>query len=237
MPAQAEVSGNPVPALAPDIWLSERLGTAAFTLPAEADAELRPAVRPAFLQTKVDIENPSRVEALIRAGYSLVETAVTLEKSIDGVSNVGGTARFAAPADEPAVRQIAGCAFSQSRFHKDERIARRVADRIKADWAGNFFSGSRGTHMVIAQDSGRIAGFLLLIHCGKRLIIDLVAVAPPSQGRGIGRAMLDFAAEHVAGAQLYVVGTQLQNVRSLVYYNGYGFRIVRASHSLHRHLS
>jgi ribosomal protein S18 acetylase RimI-like enzyme len=229
----AEAAG----ALVPDRWLAERLNVAAFSLPADADPALLPGTRPAFLQTKVDISDMTRLAALVRAGYSLVETAVTLEMPITKVRREGTTARFAAPTDEDAVRTIAAAAFTQSRFHTDPKIAKPVAARIKADWAGNFFSGRRGTHLVVADDGGAAAGFLLLIHRGEELVIDLVGVRPGSQGKGLGRAMLDFAATQVEGVNRYVVGTQLHNTQSLAYYTGYGFRIVRANHSLHRHLS
>jgi ribosomal protein S18 acetylase RimI-like enzyme len=224
-------------ALVPDGWLSGRLNVAAFTLPEDADPGLRPMVRPAFLQTKISIDAQDRLEALIRAGYSLMETAVTLEMLVAAKGPSHNLARFAKAADELKVRSIAASAFTQSRFHMDPRISKTAASRIKSDWAGNFFDGGRGTHMVVSEDAGVTAGCLLLIHRGEELIIDLVAVAPKSQGMGLGRAMLNFAAQNVAGPQRFVVGTQLHNTQSLAYYTGYGFRIVRSSHSLHQHLS
>jgi ribosomal protein S18 acetylase RimI-like enzyme len=237
MNARAGVAEAAHGALVPDRWLGERLNVAAFSLPADADPALLPGVRPAFLQTKVDISDAERLAALVRAGYALVETAVTLEMPIAKVREKGAGARFAAPADENAVRTIAAAAFTQSRFHTDPKIPKPVAARIKADWAGNFFSGTRGTHLVVADDGGVPAGFLLLIHRGEELVIDLVGVKPGAQSQGLGRAMLDFAAAQVEGPKRYVVGTQLHNTQSLAYYTGYGFRIVRAKHSLHRHLS
>jgi GNAT superfamily N-acetyltransferase len=213
------------------------MGLAAFTLPPDGDASLHPDVRPAFLQTKVPVADSERMATLVRAGYLPVETAVTLEMPMPGNLKPGPDARFAVPADEGAVRAIARTVFRYSRFHADSRIPDAVAHRIKENWAGGFFAGGRGTHMVVAAADGGVAGFLLLICRGDQLIIDLVGVAADCQGRGIGRAMLDFAAANITGPTRYVVGTQLHNIPSLAYYTGYGFRIVRANHSLHRHVS
>jgi ribosomal protein S18 acetylase RimI-like enzyme len=221
--------------LKPDLWLSERLGVPAFTLPAEADPGHEPVARPAFVQTKVDVRERQRLEALVRAGYALIETAVTLERNIDRTSSKGRDVRFAVAADESEVRRIAETAFRYSRFHMDPLISHPTATRIKSDWVGNFFARARGTHMVVASDGPQTVGFLLLIHRGDQLIIDLVGVAPRSQGRGLGRKMLAFAARQIEGPRTYVVGTQLHNVQSLAYYTGYGFRVVRSSHTLHRH--
>lgn len=235
MNAQAETPGTGNAVLKPDIWLTERLNVPAFTLPVEADPAQQPAGRPAFVQTKVDVGQRERLEALVRAGYALIETAVTLERDIDRTSSSNRNVRFAVADDESEVRRIAEAAFRYSRFHMDPLIPRHIANRIKADWAGSFFARGRGTHMVVAGDGDQTAGFLLLIHRGDELIIDLVGVAPGSQGRGLGREMLDFGAAEIDGPHRYVVGTQLHNVQSLAYYTGYGFRVVRSNHTLHRH--
>jgi ribosomal protein S18 acetylase RimI-like enzyme len=237
MIAQVHTTDAASSVLTPDIWLSERLGMSAFTLRADADPEQRPVARPSFVQAKVNMDERDRLETLVRAGYALIETAVTLERNIEATSSPspGRNIRFAVAADESAVRRIAGTVFRYSRFHMDPLISRPTADRIKADWAGNFFAGARGTHMVVADDGHDAVGFLQLIHRGDVLIIDLVGVAPESQGRGLGRQMLDFAAGEIDGPRRYVVGTQLHNFPSLAYYTSYGFRILRSNHTLHRH--
>lgn len=235
MTTPAAEGASQAAALIPDEWLGERLGVPAFSLPDRADPLQQAAVRPAFVQAKVRLEDRPRLEALIRTGYALIETAVTLECDIGQVSRPSSPVRFARPADEAAVRGIAATAFQYSRFHADPLIASATANRIKADWAGNFFKGGRGTHMVVATEREEPAGFMLLIHRSERLIIDLVGVAPAFQGRGLGRAMLDFAAGEVSGPTRFVVGTQLQNVGSLAYYTGYGFRVSRSNYTLHRH--
>jgi GNAT superfamily N-acetyltransferase len=231
-PAGTRISSS----LISDPWLSERLCVPAFTLPDAGEPALEPGLQPAFIQTKVDIAALRRVEDLVRIGYMLVETGIVLARALGNAPLPPKAIRFAEARDEPAVRQIAGLAFHCSRFHADPLIANEVANRIKADWAGNFFQGSRGTHMVVAEEGGRVAGFLLLIAKGSDLVIDLVGVAPGAQGRGFGRRMIDFAAAHIREPRRFVVGTQLCNTRSLTYYAKSGFLIESARHSLHRHI-
>lgn len=218
-----------------DKWLEERLNRPAFTLPVDAPVECEPHSGAAFIQTKVPITDSTRADRLIRVGYSLVETAVVLEKAIKPAPPHVGV-RFARPDDETSVRRIAGSVFRFSRFHMDPAIPLDAANRIKEDWAGNFFSGSRGTHMVVQEDAGAVVGFLLLIIQNDTLIIDLVGVSAGAQGRGYGRSMIDFAANNIDGPHRFLVGTQLCNVPSLAYYNGHGFRVVDARYSLHRHI-
>jgi ribosomal protein S18 acetylase RimI-like enzyme len=239
MTAQAVVA-EPVagerPLLVPDAWLSKRLLMPAFTLQESAEPHVRPEAAPAFVQARVELHASDRVSALIRSGYSLVETAVRLEMDVARKPRAPRSVRFACSDDESAVRQISASAFMHSRFHRDPLISRQLADRIKADWAGNFFTGNRGTHMVVKPSGKGVDGFLLLIARAGELIIDLVGVAPHAQGRGIGRAMLDFAVAGIPEVSRLVVGTQVHNTASLAYYSSYGMRIARSNHALHLHV-
>lgn len=216
-----------------DPWLSGILGRPAYAMDSAAPAEPLPA-GPAFVTCKVAGSDSARIGPLCRQGFDLIETAATLKKPVER-GDGSALARFATAADEAAVRAIAGQAFADDRFHRDPRIDKGQADRIKADWAGNFFAGKRGTHMVVADCDGQVAGFLQLILKNGVLIIDLVATAPQARRRGVGAAMIRFAEYAIPGADTYVVGTQLHNLASLALYQRLGFRLASTSHTLHYH--
>ena len=92
--------------------------------------------------------------------------------------------------------------------------------------------------MVIATTDERPRAFLqLLRHKTNEIVIDLIAVSPEYQRRGLAAAMISFAAEACLGQSAVMqVGTQIANIPSLSLYAGLGFRISSASYALHMHL-
>lgn len=94
------------------------------------------------------------------------------------------TIRPASSADRPAVERIVRDAYTKyiARIGKPpgpmcDDYARRIADQ--AVW------------VLIAF--GEIAGILVLLEENDHLLLDNVAVEPRHQGKGIGRALIDFA--------------------------------------------
>ncbi len=81
------------------------------------------------------------------------------------------------------MEDIAGHAFRFTRFHLDNVIPLSLAHRIKRIWAGNYFSGGRGTALLVAEDGDGACGFLRVLERGDAAVIDLFAVAPRGRAR------------------------------------------------------
>ncbi|MCX8045003.1 MAG: GNAT family N-acetyltransferase [Desulfobacterota bacterium] len=145
------------------------------------------------------------------------------------------TIRYAIPADEQEVRRIARCSFSYSRFHCDPRFSRVEADAVKEAWAANFFTGGRGTHMIVAVSHDTCIGFLQLCAQHDVLTIDLIAVAPEHRHHGIADAMIAYAERTCSGHARIRVGTQAANIPSVRLYERLGFRLVASYYVLHYH--
>ena len=145
--------------------------------------------------------------------------------------------RFATSADEAETVSIARSSFIYSRFHLDNQIPRETADRMKAEWVGNYFRGQRGNRLVVAEEEGHVVGFLLLLYdeVPKLITIDLIATDKAYQRRGIAREMVRFAEGSIPGYERIIVGTQLANVPSIQLYERLGFTVRSASHVFHYH--
>ena len=172
-----------------------------------------------FYFSRIPAADIRTANALAAFGFRTVDAGVTLERAKTGHGNIRGIAvRAAVARDREAVADIARHGFKYSRFHLDPQIPGELADEIKAQWAENYFRGKRGDAMVIAESAGNPAGFLQIIHAGDgALVIDLIAVEASHRGKGIGSAMIAWAAEHLSGAHMRV-GTQAANVDSLRFY-------------------
>jgi len=89
------------------------------------------------------------------------------------------------------------------------------------------YHSAPGVEIDIAYDStGRMVAYTGTTRFRTWGHLDRVAVAPDLQGRGLGRAALDFAVMSLArsGARRVGLSTQARNIRSRSLYETYGFR-------------
>lgn len=230
-----------------DEWLSVLLGRRVCRFETTDDLVQDPhAVKEAvsllrqettFAFAKVRADQLKTVAMLEETGFHLIETNVTLEKPVGKGSTYSGEIqiRFAKADDEAAVRQLAGKNFVYSRFHVDPRIPKDIADRVKMEWAGNFFRGRRGDSMVVAAGRFGVVGFLQLLDRKESLVIDLIGVDGGARRKGLASRMIAFAEAACTGFQRLRVGTQAVNIPSLRLYESLGFRMADVQYVLHFH--
>jgi len=223
-----------------DHWLGGELGNPAYRIELDAgdDTRLPEELKNAgaFAYTKIAADSISESDYLQNIGFRLVDTLVTLQRRVKNIGTDTSGVEFAVAADANDVGSLAHGAFSLTRFHLDPLIPTETANKIKENWARNFFSGKRGDYMVVAREAGHVTGFLqLLLSSNGVLTIDLVAVAANSKGNGIAEKMTTFAEQEIKGVKTLNVGTQVSNTASLRAYTKMGFRPVGAQYIWHYH--
>ncbi len=226
----------------PDNWLAAILGHPAWRVSGEVapgDPETLRALtaQSAFLYARLPTTSVASVQSYEDAGFRLVDVTITLETGLLPVDDAPAlTVGFARPEDAAALVQLAGEGFDRSRFHLDPRIPAQLASTIKERWVANYFTGGRGTHMVVGRDAQGPVSFLqLLADPAGVLTIDLIAVASRARRQGFGRAMIAFAARTCPGVHRLRVGTQAANGESLRFYGQLGFQVVDSAYVLHCH--
>jgi ribosomal protein S18 acetylase RimI-like enzyme len=122
----------------------------------------------------------------------------------------------AGPGDAPAVAACVRAAYARY----VERIGREPAP-MTADY-GRLIAA--GEVWVIRAGEG-IAGVLVLRPQPPALLVENVAVAPEHQGRGLGRALMEFAEEHARAEGLaeVVLYTNERMTENLRFYPALGF--------------
>lgn len=231
--------------LSPDEWLADILGRPVWRLAKGAGAQPLAELFSAdsgFAYAKCDVSDVNSVSRLVDKGFRIVDTALTFDGSVAIDVPSSHVIRTATGRDTDAVIGIAGSAFRFSRFHLDPDVPLELANRIKAEWASNFFSGRRGDGMVVAEADGQVIGFLQLIwDMGGLLIIDLIGIHPGFQGRGVGKAMIVHASQFGTGDGRVPtgikVGTQAANIPSVRLYESLRLRLRSAQYVLHFHCS
>src|SRR5688572_4478693 len=128
----------------PDAWLSGVFGYDVIRVIAEKDELVDPKTifprdslpQRAFYYTKVPVTAVEQVGGLTNAGFRVIDVNVTFERQpAQRVnSNTSILVRDVQPGDTKAVLEIAGTAFTYSRFHLDPFVSRELADKVKREW-------------------------------------------------------------------------------------------------------
>lgn len=221
-----------------DIWLSKILGMSSFKMTkptlliSEHDLKNKD-----FIYVKLQINELEKINHLVRLNFSIIETNITLKSyKINLLENKDIQCRFAKIKDEEELKKIASESFEHSRFHMDKKISNVKANYLKAEWVSSFFKGLRGEWMIVAEYGGQLCGFLQLIKDNNNIIIDLIAVKKEFQGKAIGKSMIKYAYKNCASENsIFIVGTQLINLKSIHFYNTSGFHITNSKCVLHFH--
>ena len=195
--------------------------------------------KPLFVYAKTLSDKHSEVKVLENLGFHLVETNIVFNRPISLTPQLADNCeiRFALPADEIQVVDLAGRTIVYSRFHQDDNFTKEIADKIKGEWVRNYFFGKRGQAMVVGVINKLVVGFLQLFIDGKDGImrIDLIGVDKNYQRKGIGKDMIAFAEMNSQGIKYVWVGTQIVNVPSIRFYQSLGFNMVEAHYVFHYH--
>jgi ribosomal protein S18 acetylase RimI-like enzyme len=170
-------------------------------------------------------------EALVAAGFRVIETLVTFERGPDPAPPVPATVRPARATDRDACMALAARAFRHDRYHADPALDGAAADRLKAAWVANAFAGRADARFVADVGDGPVS-FALGIDRPDAALLDLIAVAPEHQGQGLGAALLAGFIAHYAGRATRA-GTQANNAASCRLYERAGYVEVGRAATLH----
>lgn len=225
-----------------DQWLSSIIGKNVFYIESglisQLDRSSLPET-PALLMAKVPVKNSIDIKHLQDLKFFLIDTNIQLHKIRDRSNFLTKNLniRFSNPSDKQGVLKIAANSFVYDRFHNDIFITQETANKIKIEWAKNYFRKARGDWMVIAEEEGIVCGFLQLIDgVDGALIIDLIAVDANYRNKGIAQKMINYAIQNCeTTSEVVRVGTQIANFPSIALYLKMGFCITSAQYVFHYH--
>lgn len=212
---------------------------------AERDARFETTLKsgsPVFAYARIDVEDVAATNALVDRGFRIVDVSVRLARApADSTPSIAPDVivRSARQSDFDRVVEIAGSTFKYSRFHLDPLVSRSMADNIKRAWMESYRHGTRGSGCLVATLENTVVGFLAVVETAAphpARIIDLIGVDGSSQGRGVGRALVETFIREASGQVARLeVGTQAANAPSVRLYENSGFRFTGAAYTLHGH--
>jgi len=177
-----------------------------------------------------DPEHQETAQLAADHSFELVDIRLTLEHpSVDASrakspSLPGGIRRFQA-SDLPALREMAGRLYEDTRFFFDRRFPRERSEELYRIWTQR--SCENPQMQVLVAESERVEGYLSISRGDNNGVgqIELIAVEPSAQGRGVGRALVTAALNEFANQRMTRarVVTQGRNVRAQRLYQRCGF--------------
>ena len=196
-----------------------------------------------FLSIRTD-HDVRLFQCLARYNFSFIESQLTFNRSLSKrdlpptLSSV--ETRLACEDDLEACQRIADAALTQSRYHSDPNIGCELGRRVKREWVKSNLSGR--ARCYVACIDHQVVGFIHLRETPDEdaSVIDLIAVDPSFQRRGVGKSLVNQAFMYywnvMAGHVNLHVSTQAQNISAVRFYERLGFLLIEAQNTFHRWL-
>ncbi len=143
--------------------------------------------------------------------------------------------------DLHALQDIGRRNHRYSHFFNEPRFSREDARELFADWIRKCVGGV-AQHIYVAENNGQVIGFSILLigrslepYIGKTIgVVDFIAVDGQTQGKGIGKLLLDASLGWFKRrAGLVELRTMADNLRAIRFYEKNGFRILSADQHYH----
>jgi len=179
---------------------------------------------------RIPMSDHSFVQVLEAGGFCYVGGLATLrlgrQKQKAPQRTAGVSIRKVQKNDIGQLEKVARTAFTEGRFYHEPGLKAGSAQKIYGVWAKN--SVNYADEIWVADKKGQ-SGFVSLKkdHKGRRLWIDLIAVAPHAQGLGIGGLLVEKSIKSVSLQKDWdlAVKTEPENLKALHFYLKNGFEL------------
>lgn len=191
-------------------------------------------VKPKLISCRLSPELSANLAPSLREiDFRHVETLSTLSQRTGSAETKSTVVELGTENDIDEICKISAKAFIYDRFHADPKVANRIADEIKRQWARNAVL-DRAEKVLIVRSGGVIQGFCACLRTESRAVIDLIAVSPAVCGQGIGSLLLAGVFYEYKGVVSEIhVGTQVSNKPSLRLYRRFGFEEIKRVETYH----
>jgi ribosomal protein S18 acetylase RimI-like enzyme len=244
-----------------DVWAIKHLGLwgpketdlAAGRTLVEAAVSQAQAAGAVTIHTRIPLDNISGIHALEATGFRVMEVQslwlFDLTRQAVPQPQSGHVVRALRPDDADEAIALARGAYTDTpdRFHADQHLPLTAADALYADWIRNCTTGEEADYMMVVEAGGHVVGFGTLRYwddhggaCNVRIgQLLLGAVDPAYREQNINvdvmAGMLRWLKD--AGSDLAFVGTQANNISSLISMTKLGWRPVHSALGLHAWLA
>lgn len=195
------------------------------------------------LMLRVPTSNLKGAQQAFFRGAILADTLIYYEAALGEPVPVelalGLRYRMLGKQDAQMVEMLARTAFRNyvGHYHADSKLSSEAADETYASWAYRSCEGLPVAEAVIGieDDASVLAGFITLKRSGELASIELNAVSPDYQRRGIYASLVRLAMNWAVknGCRRISVSTQLNNISVQKVWCRLGYEPTRSYYTLH----
>lgn len=129
---------------------------------------------------------------------------------------------------------LASNIFENSRFLNDPNIDTDKADGLYKNWIKNSFD-KEDKYFIYYKNENKICGFIIFNIKDQITTIELIAVNSTIKRQGIGSIMMRCLDDYSfnRGIRTLKVGTQIENINAINFYNGCGYRMSNIRYIYH----
>jgi dTDP-4-amino-4,6-dideoxy-D-galactose acyltransferase len=166
----------------------------------------------------------------------LVDRKVLYVKNISEVSYLPSNVEFYE--ENELTIELENLAYESgkySRFKLDKNFAEDDFYRMYKMWIENSVKNQIADYVFVVKENNTIKGMATLKIADKIGNIGLIAVAPDTQGKGYGKALIQICENKLIekGVSILEVPTQLDNIQTCRFYEKCGFKIKEITNIYH----
>ncbi|UAB81236.1 GNAT family N-acetyltransferase [Marixanthomonas sp. SCSIO 43207] len=123
--------------------------------------------------------------------------------------------------------KLAWISGTESRFNKDSKISKDKFKQLYRIWIDNSLNGKIADNVLLYIENGNIEGFITYKNYQAYCQIGLFAVQTKSQGKGIGKKLLNKVENDMAilNIQKLRVPTQQDNINACAFYEKLDYKL------------
>ena len=223
--------------VAQDVWLSSCLGVTCFSTNPKSSTSVSDIITQkdvVFITAKTSPKETHKARQLAEWGFVEINTQLTLKWSVDTGPCQPKSRKIhfvvSSAMDKSFDLVPFSPLFAKDRFRSDPRLPRDWSVRIKTHW---LTEPDPGKMVVVAHVGAEIVGFVMIQPKPTQTVVDLIAVSPAHQGKGIGLGLLAHLQREICKEHEILVGTQHDNLAAQRLYRAAGFEFVESKHVYH----
>lgn len=186
--------------------------------------------------------DPKIIEKCYKFGFKYINSRVILkyDRSTNNIYKEDGNSDYVVDGKynkkniKSDLNGILPNLYKTSRFYKDI-LFRKFAKNIYKKWIYNsIFNNYADKVLFIKTNQNKTIGFITLKLLAGKCLIDLVAIHPKYQNKGIGSVLITRAIKNFPGYQI-IVGTEAENIKAVSFYLKNNFKIIDYYLIFHKH--
>lgn len=191
-----------------------------------------------YVTFRLNAKDLAMINSLEEGGFRLIDEYLILIKELGEEyqeEEYSVNIREANPGDSEKLQKEIGSTFIYSRFFNDSLIKKEAAVEMHKVWINNCVAGQAAEKVFVAEEKGKLVGFIAIETKESEGHIPLIGVSPKFRGKKISQQLTLYAIQNCLrkmNINSVRIETQLTNIPAARAYENIGFRLTDSAVTL-----